>query len=76
MDAFIADLLAMELRDREASVVDMRDTDDGDTRVVQLGLYSDVQDLSDDQYRIQGIFQDLADHQYRIHGSFQDLSGD
>ena len=51
MNAFVANLLAMELRDREAGVVDVRDADDGDTRVVQLGLYSDVQDLSGDQYR-------------------------
>ena len=52
MDAFVADLLAMKLRDREAGIVDVRDTDDGDARVVQLCLHSDVQDLSRDQYRI------------------------
>ena len=42
----------MKLRDREAGIVDVRDTDDGDARVVQLCLHSDVQDLSRHQYRI------------------------
>ena len=49
MDSFVADLLAVELGDSKASVIDVGDTDDGHARVVQLGLNSDVQNLSDDQ---------------------------